>query len=424
VNVVPGQSITATYSTTAVIASPAGTYPITPAYVVGPGTKASNYTITVINGILTVTSTAATPAAVIVAPAVTGVYGNAYTLAAAITGNQTSAPTGTATFSIAGAALCPVQPLPANGALACSPSATLEDADTYTVTVSYSGDSTYPASTSTITLVVTPRPVTITADDKTRPVNTANPVFTGTVVNVVPGQSIIDSYSTTATTTSPAGTYPITPAYTMGAGVKASDYAVTVVNGTLTVTSTGGGSGGSFTLAATPPEQEIDHNGTVNYPVALTSTGGFTGPISLTCSGLPQGASCAFAPASVTLASGANGTSTMTITATADTTNVPTIFSNMRNTQPGSNNGTSPLLAWTMLPLGLFGSGGMLFGVRRRRRLLMLLVPFALLAAALGVTGCAAPSNYKIYTVTVTGTAASGGATITQSSTVDFVLAR
>jgi hypothetical protein len=114
----------------------------------------------------------------------------------------------------------------------------------------------------------------------------------------------------------------------------------------------------------------------------------------------------------------------MTITATADTTNVPTIFSNMRNTQPGSNSGTSPLLAWTMLPLGLFGSGGMLFGARRRRRLLMLLVPFALLAAALGVTGCAAPSNYKIYTVTVTGTAASGGATITQSSTVDFVLAR
>jgi hypothetical protein len=54
----------------------------------------------------------------------------------------------------------------------------------------------------------------------------------------------------------------------------------------------------------------------------------------------------------------------------------------------------------------------------------LLLLPFALLAAALGVTGCAAPSNYKIYTVTVTGTATSGGATITQSSTVNFVLAR
>jgi hypothetical protein len=78
-----------------------------------------------------------------------------------------------------------------------------------------------------------------------------------------------------------------------------------------------------------------------------------------------------------------------------------------------------------MVPLGLFGSaGGLLTCVRRRRRLLLLLVPFALLAAAVGMSGCAGPNNYKIYTVTVTGSAASSGVTITQSSTVDFVLAR
>jgi hypothetical protein len=78
-----------------------------------------------------------------------------------------------------------------------------------------------------------------------------------------------------------------------------------------------------------------------------------------------------------------------------------------------------------MLPLGLFGStGGWLLGVRRRRRFLLALVPFALLAAALGMSGCAGPNNYKIYTVTVTGSATSGGVTITKSSTVDFVLAR
>jgi hypothetical protein len=53
-----------------------------------------------------------------------------------------------------------------------------------------------------------------------------------------------------------------------------------------------------------------------------------------------------------------------------------------------------------------------------------MLAPFALLAGAFAISGCAGPSNYKIYTVTVTGTATSGGATITQSSTVDLVLAR
>ena len=355
--------------------------------------------------------------------------------AAIISGNQPAAPTGTATFSIGSATLCAAQALPSNGAVSCSPSPTLEDVGTYTVSVAYSGDTTYPALTSNITLKVVPRPVTITADNKTRPVNTANPPLTGTVVNVVPGQSITATFSTTATTASPAGTYPITPAYTIGPGTKASNYAITVVNGTLTITSTGGGGdpggggnpppGGSFTLAMTPPEQEIDHQGTVNYPVTLTSTGGFTGPVSLVCTGLPEGASCAFAPASVTLASGTTGTSTMTITATADTNNVPKVFGKMRNAPATPAGGGSPLLAWTMLPLGLFGStGSLLLSARRRRRLLLLLVPFALLAAALGMSGCAGPNNYKIYTVTVTGSATSGGVTITKSSTVDFVLAR
>jgi sugar lactone lactonase YvrE len=379
------------------------------------------------------------PVATITAPAVTVVYGDAYTLAATITGNQTSGPTGNATFSIGAFTLCAALPLPANGAVSCSPSPTLEDVGTYTVAVTYSGDSNYPAATSNITLKVTPRPVTITADNKTRPINTANPALTGTVTNLVPGQSITATYSTTAVTSSPAGTYPIIPAYVMGPGVKASNYTITEVNGTLTVTDSGGGnppggggnpppgggSGGSFTLATTPPEQEIDHNGSVNYPVTLTSTSGFTGPVALTCSGLPEGASCAFSPASVTLASGATGTSAMTITATADTTNVPKVFGKVSNAPLTPDDRTSPLLAWTMLPLGLFGSaGGLLGGARRRRKLFLLLAPFALLAAAAGMSGCAAPSNYKIYTVTVTGTATSGGATITQSSTVDFVLAR
>lgn len=366
------------------------------------------------------------PVTTITSPAVTVVYGDAYTLAATISGNQPSAPTGTATFSIASAALCPAEALPSNGAVSCSPSPTLEDVGTYTVTISYSGDSNYPASTSTITLTVTPRPVTITADNKTRPVNTPNPTLTGSVVNVVPGQSITATYSTTATTSSPAGTYPIVPAYTIGPGTKASNYKITVVNGTLTITTTGGGgSGGSFTLAATPPEQEIDHHGTLNYVVTLTSTSGFTGPVSLACSGLPEGASCVFAPASVTLTSGGNSTSTMTITATADTTNVPTVFSDLRSAPPQPAPGNAPLLAWTLLPLGFAGSaGGLLANARRRRRLWMLLVPLALLLVSAGFSGCAAPSNYKIYTVTITGSGTSGGATVTQSATVDFVLAR
>ena len=382
----------------------------------------------------TVTLLVEVPKATLVAPNVVAVYGDSYTLTATVTGNLPSIlPTGSVTFSENGVALCTAVPLTSSGLVSCTPSNSPPlDVGVYPITVTYTGDSIYDGSTVSMTLTIVPRPVTITADNKTRPVNTPNPPLTGTIVNVVPGQSIIATYSTTATISSPAGSYPIVPAYTFGPGTKASNYTITVVNGTLTVTTTGGGGGnpppgggGSFTLAATPPEQEIDHSGTVNYPVTLASTSGFTGPVSLACSGLPEGASCAFAPASVTLASGATGTSTMTITAMADTTNVPTVFGKLSNTRPAPAGGAAPVLAWTMLPLGLFGStGGLLLGARRRRRLLLLLVPFALLAAALGMSGCAGPNNYKIYTVTVTGSATSGGATITKSSTVDFVLAR
>lgn len=373
------------------------------------------------------------PQTTIAAPAVTVVYGNAYTLAATIGGNQSTAPTGMATISINGKALCPAAPLPAGGAVSCTPSPTLEDVGTYTVTVSYSGDTNYPASTATFTLTVTPRPVTITADNQTRPVNTPNPTLTGTVVNVVTGQSITAAYTTTATTASPAGTYPITPTYTFGPGTNPADYTVTVVNGTLTITAggTGGGgggggsTGGSFTLAAAPPEQEIDHQGSVHYPISLVSTGGFAGTIALSCSGLPEGAGCSFSTPNVTVASGATVTSIMTITATADTTNVPTLFSSTRPGPMQQHSSPSPWLAWTMLPLGLGGSAGTLFCGRgaRRRRQLFLLLPFALLLA-LGVSGCASPSNYKIYTVTVTGSGVSAGAPVKQSATIDLVLAR
>jgi hypothetical protein len=50
--------------------------------------------------------------------------------------------------------------------------------------------------------------------------------------------------------------------------------------------------------------------------ITLTPVGGFGGAVALTCSGLPAGASCGFAPASV---ANASGTSALTITTTAAT---------------------------------------------------------------------------------------------------------
>jgi hypothetical protein len=89
--------------------------------------------------------------------------------------------------------------------------------------------------TATVPLVVNKAPLTITANNATRAFGVANPAFTGTVVGALNGDTFTESLSTTATAASLVGTYPIVPAV---AGANLVDYAVTQVNGTLTVTQT------------------------------------------------------------------------------------------------------------------------------------------------------------------------------------------
>ena len=52
-----GDNITATYATTATVASPVGSYPITPT-LVDPNGKLTNYTVSSTNGTLSVTAAA------------------------------------------------------------------------------------------------------------------------------------------------------------------------------------------------------------------------------------------------------------------------------------------------------------------------------------------------------------------------------
>jgi YVTN family beta-propeller protein len=82
-------------------------------------------------------------------------------------------------------------------------------------------------------LTITKAPLTVTADDQTRPVGQPNPTFTGVIVGALPADNITAMYSTTATMSSPAGTYPIVPMIITNP--KISNYIVTTVNGTLTV---------------------------------------------------------------------------------------------------------------------------------------------------------------------------------------------
>jgi large repetitive protein len=75
--------------------------------------------------------------------------------------------------------------------------------------------------------------LSITAYNATRVYGTANPAFTGIVLGAANLGSFTESFSTTATTNSNAGQYPIAPSV---AGAGLADYNVTATSETLTVT--------------------------------------------------------------------------------------------------------------------------------------------------------------------------------------------
>jgi hypothetical protein len=93
----------------------------------------------------------------------------------------------------------------------------------------------YSTTTLSVSINVLPAPLTITADDKTREVRLPMPLLTASYSGFVNGEtpavlaaSVV--LATTATEASPPGTYPIVPS-----GAAAANYAITFVNGTLTV---------------------------------------------------------------------------------------------------------------------------------------------------------------------------------------------
>jgi len=74
-----------------------------------------------------------------------------------------------------------------------------------------------------------------------------------------------------------------------------------------------------ITLQVSPASQSVARGQSASYTVSITSTGGFTGAVTMSVSGVPSAASASFAPASVTLAAGATTSTTMTVTSTAST---------------------------------------------------------------------------------------------------------
>jgi hypothetical protein len=93
--------------------------------------------------------------------------------------------------------------------------------------------SNYAVTYNTGVFTITQRALIVTADSKSKIAGGVNPALTGVIVGIQFGDGITASYSTTAVTLSPPGSYPITPAVNPDA--KLGNYMVTAVAGTLIV---------------------------------------------------------------------------------------------------------------------------------------------------------------------------------------------
>jgi hypothetical protein len=216
----PGDVISASYTTTAVAASPIGTYPNT-ASLNDPGNKLGNYTVTNTPALLSVT-----PAPLsVTAASFTRLYGAANpTFTGTIAGIKNSDNI-TATYA------SPATSASAIGTYAITP--TLVDPSSklgnYTVTINNG------------TLTVNPAPLTITATPATKLLNAPNPPLSGTYAGLVNGDTPTSlsgtlSCTTTAITTSPVGSYTITCS-----GKSSTNYTITYVVGTLKISYAIGG---------------------------------------------------------------------------------------------------------------------------------------------------------------------------------------
>jgi uncharacterized repeat protein (TIGR03803 family) len=151
-------------------------------------------------------------------------------------------PTGSVTVSAGGAtATAPIDPSTGSFTINLTTSSLTASATPYPVTYSYAGAGNFAAvQDSSTSITVAQAQLTVTASNASRAFGVANPTFADHITGFVDGQTLatsgvtgLPSLATTAVSSSPAGTYPITVA---AGTLAATNYDFAFANGTLTVT--------------------------------------------------------------------------------------------------------------------------------------------------------------------------------------------
>jgi hypothetical protein len=313
--VIPGDGITATYSSGATLTTPVGVYSTGPnaiaATLADPNSKLANYSVTQNLGALTITQatptlTWNTPAAITYGTALSAVQLNA----------TSSGVAGTFAYT------------PAAGAVLGAGSHTLNVPFTPTDGVDYG-----PASAS-VTLTVNRASITVIPNPASKIYGTANPVFSGSITGMIPGDGITATYASAATTSTTVGVYSSGPdaiaATLSDPGNKLGNYTVNQSLGTLTITQ-------ATTVLTWATPFAITYGTPLSAMQLDATSGGVVGTFIYTpASGtiLPAGTqilSVAFTPSDSVDYSSANTTTSLTInkatpTVTLTSSTNPTVY--------------------------------------------------------------------------------------------------
>ncbi|GGB00132.1 beta strand repeat-containing protein [Puia dinghuensis] len=254
-----------------------------------------------------------------------GLYGSNYTQALTVTGG-----TAPYSFSLSAGSLPPGITLSPDGHISGTPTA----AGTYSFTVTAQDNTPAPGTltgSQPYTLVVDPAALTITAGNASKSYGSANPTLSVSYNGFVHGDNASSlttqpTIATTATASSPAGTYPIT-----ASGAVDPNYTITYVSGTLTINPVPlkiTANDASMTYGAVVPALTVTYSGFVNgdgpgsltTPPTITTTATSSSPTG----NYPITATSAVDPSyTITYQAGMMTVGKATLTVTADNKTMP-----------------------------------------------------------------------------------------------------
>jgi hypothetical protein len=306
--------------------------------------------------------------------------------------------TGTVIFTLDGVTIGKV---PLSGSTASLNLPSLQAGD-YSVAASYAGDDNNSSSSGTALFTVQPAVLTVIAANASRyTLYQPNPAFTYTITGYVSGDApgVVSGsplITTTATQTSPLGSYPIAISH---GTLSAANYTFVFVDGSLSVTTA---PPPDFTLTVSPSSVALENGGSATFTFSLASLYGYNGTVQFSC-GAPANVHCSFTPSSLT--GNPNG-----VVASQLTVYLGSAYAGMFGGTPWLT------LGGALLMLGL--------ALRRRKLASALTLSMALLVSACGLSGCGSAVNQLPGTgtsqMTVTATDSTGK--LTHSANVTLTI--